>query len=287
MAPSLNLYKNLQTNLSNKRLEHAAYPKDLVIVAEGDSWFKYPLKKDILDYLKEDGFAIKDFSKAGDTLENMVFGSEYDASYVYKGPLSLQDTLNAITLHKPEFFLLSAGGNDIIGNNLVSFLRHKHVNPEQLINKTAFDDKIAQMRMTLDFYFKAVTAKSPNVKILMHGYDYPKVNGTSYDFWIFKVKGPWILPAMASKAIQDKLVQADIVKYFIDGYNQMLTDLSSVHENFYHIDLRGLFKEERHWDNEIHLNSVAYRRAANEFIKKMNEIKGFNPLEKFAANIIT
>ena len=106
MAQTLQQFKAQQTRISNRRLNTPTYPKDLTIVAEGDSWFDYPLKKDVIDYLIKRGYAIKKFSKAGDTLENMIYGSDYKKKgnlITHSGPKSLQKTLQAIRQCKPKF----------------------------------------------------------------------------------------------------------------------------------------------------------------------------------------
>ena len=41
MAQTLKQYKINQKKLSTKRLNTGDYPKELIIVAEGDSWFNY------------------------------------------------------------------------------------------------------------------------------------------------------------------------------------------------------------------------------------------------------
>jgi len=52
----------------------AAGDISLRFVAEGDSWFHYPiLLRDTLDWLSDD-YAIFDLAAAGDTLENMKRG---------------------------------------------------------------------------------------------------------------------------------------------------------------------------------------------------------------------
>ena len=141
MAQTLKQYKTQQKRISTVRLNSGTYPEELVIVAEGDSWFNYPLKKDIIDYLTEKGYAIKRFSKPGDTLENMIYGTGYvkkkDRVY-HSGALSLQETLNAVRTHKPKIVLFSGGGNDIVGSEIIAYLNHKLSMPDSLINKTIF-----------------------------------------------------------------------------------------------------------------------------------------------------
>lgn len=45
-----------------------------VIVAEGDSWFDYPLigKRDILDVLEDYGYQVESVADMGDTVESMA-----------------------------------------------------------------------------------------------------------------------------------------------------------------------------------------------------------------------
>ncbi len=50
------------------------------VVAEGDSWFDYLPGKDVLDNLRgTHGYKIYKFADGGDTLENMVYGTENHA----------------------------------------------------------------------------------------------------------------------------------------------------------------------------------------------------------------
>ena len=170
----------------------------MTIVAKGDSWFDYPFKKDVLDYLINMGYAIDKFAKAGDTLENMVYGTEYkkkgnDATN--PGPVSLHETLNSIRKNKPKIVLFSAGGNDIVGSEILGYLNHRNSKPKELLNKTIFKARLKEMEKAIEFFIQAVRNTSKGCNILMDGYDYPKINGKGYKFIFIKdVVGPWILP---------------------------------------------------------------------------------------------
>lgn len=53
-----------------------------LIVAEGDSWFDYPPGLDILDNLKRKyKYNIYKVAEAGDSLENMSFGTKIKRNY--------------------------------------------------------------------------------------------------------------------------------------------------------------------------------------------------------------
>lgn len=157
MTKSLKNYKSSQKRKSTKRLNDKTYPKDLILVAEGDSWFDYPLRRDVLDFLIADGYAIKRFSKYGDTLDNMVYGSGYDINkktgkITHKGPVSLHEVHNAVKELKPSFFLLSAGGNDIVGEEIVAYLNHRNSKPQNLLNRVIFKERLKRMSTAIEFY---------------------------------------------------------------------------------------------------------------------------------------
>jgi len=292
MAQSLQQFKHSQEVLSDKRLQSGQYPHELTIVAEGDSWFDYPLKKDIIDYLRQDGYAIQCFAKAGDTLENMVFGTEYrriarsSSDITHLGPISLQNTLNAIRTHKPQIVLLSTGGNDVVGSEMISYLNHKHSSPSSLVNKAIYREKLQQMRLAIEFFIRSVHSTHKDTHILMDGYDYAKVNGKGYSFIFKNIKGPWIQPAMGQKAITDPLDQTSIIRYLVDEFNEMLQDLSDQYPYFHHIDLRGTFPNDKDWDNEIHLNNPGFRKVATLYRKKIESVLGHDPVQVFRETIL-
>src|SRR5690606_13444516 len=75
---------------------------DKVILAEGDSWFEYPrFITDVIDHLnKRNDYAIKSIAYGGDWLSNILLENEY---------------IEELSLLKPDVFLISGGGNDIVG----------------------------------------------------------------------------------------------------------------------------------------------------------------------------
>jgi hypothetical protein len=92
------------------KLEPAAGDTSLRFVAEGDSWFHYPIVlRDTLDWLN-DSYAIFDLAAAGDTLQNMKRG--------------ISNIIDVIEREGSQGFLLSGGGNDLLeGNRLTLLLR--------------------------------------------------------------------------------------------------------------------------------------------------------------------
>ena len=78
-----------------------------IILAEGDSWFEFPVfVTDIIDWLtKNKNYAIFSFASAGDWLSNMINTKEY---------------IENLPIHTPDVFLISGGGNDLVGENRIT-----------------------------------------------------------------------------------------------------------------------------------------------------------------------
>ena len=287
-SQQLKQFKQEQVRLSKKRLK-TSYPRELTIVAEGDSWFAYPLRKDIIDYLIRKGYAIDKYAKAGDTLENMVYGTEIKrrGNKVWnEGAISLQKTLNSIRKHKPKIVLFSAGGNDIVGSEILGYLNHNVSNPDDLLNKDIFQARLKEMKTAIEFFIKSVRTTHVDCNILMDGYDYAKVNGKGYNFIFRNIRGPWLLPSFGMKGITQKEDHEEIIKYLVDEFNEMLIDLAAQYERFHHIDLRGKFPNDSQWDNEIHLKNSGYREIANIYHQKITEIINDDPVKTFRHLIV-
>jgi lysophospholipase L1-like esterase len=263
-------------NISAEMLYSPTTPREKKIVAEGDSWFAYPLSKDIIDHLRDKGYAIKKHSKAGDTLENMVYGTNHQIknnSATNEGPMSLNETLMSVKTHKPRFVLFSAGGNDIVGKEFEQYLNHKN-SGLTILKRTIFKENVHSfMKTAIIKFLKSVWDIDPDIDILMDGYDYAKPNGIQYQILSFGIAGPWLLPGFAKKNILNRtLEQEPIIKDLIDEYNSMLIEIEQKYPKFHHIDLRGKFPDESEWDNEIHLKSPGFGTVANLYDEKMNSI---------------
>ena len=80
------------------------YPKHKIVMVEGDSWFEYPVFiKDITDHLEKDpNLAIYSLAYGGDWISNMISTMRYEYEYMKI---------------KPDVFVISGGGNDIVGDS--------------------------------------------------------------------------------------------------------------------------------------------------------------------------
>jgi len=110
-----NCSRKRKLNVFNKKInsdfcDRHVHPQNRTVLVEGDSWFEYPVFiKDITDNLIEnDNFAIYSLASGGDWASNIISSGEYKDKYVK---------------FKPDVFLISGGGNDMLENKrLTNFI---------------------------------------------------------------------------------------------------------------------------------------------------------------------
>jgi hypothetical protein len=238
-----------------------------VLVAEGDSWFDYfPAGLDVISCLKKFfGYKIYNVSKAGDTLDNMAWGTQFDQRRWSRDRPPLEETLAAIERHRPSIVLLSGGGNDIAGDELLSFLNHKTSGLSALRQDyTDFMLKDYFLRI-FQHISHEIWKKDANIHIILHGYGYPIPDGRAVVRVLgFSFVGPWLRPALVAKGYEQRAEQQQITHKLIDDFNFMLEQFAASDSRLHYLDLRSLISDSD-WANELHLKNSAYRRVAGEF----------------------
>ncbi|MEL6672576.1 MAG: hypothetical protein AAFR61_10305 [Bacteroidota bacterium] len=329
-------------NAMNKGFRKPENPQNVVILAEGDSWFEFPrvsLKKirmpfikwdpvrDIVDQLmdvprlikgrksahnlnpKGREFAIKSLAAGGDWLSNMIHGAEYI------------EELRAVS---PDVFLFSGGGNDLLGDNrLAALVRDRNHegqlqidadklenNPDRYIrallakrltqrNRPHFErekylrglswlrkDFFQVLSLSMAQYFLLVSEitnldKYKNLLMITQGYDAPIPSNKKGPWWnplkwiVNKSldSGKWLYQPLMMKGVTDPEDQKAIIYTMIFEFNEMLIQLAEYQHfpNFFHIDCRGVGKEENAWFDEIHLKNSYNADIAYTFFKCIDE----------------
>jgi hypothetical protein len=226
------------------------------IVSEGDSWFQYPKfsvlgiglskdVKDIIDHLIDDSkFAIKSLDAGGDIIRSMYHGREY---------------IKEIADQNPKILLLSAGGNDFFEvfpkmlkenddpTNIEGWLSPNYITELQVLSK----------------YYEALLAevisKHPDIKIIIHGYDYimPKADGK------------WIGAPMVEVGINNADDRKKLIRFIMDEFNNYLMILASKQEfqnNVYYLNLRGTVPQDKnYWHDEIHPNNDGFKLIVEKY----------------------
>ncbi len=221
-------------------------PQLPTVVAEGDSWFLHPLITDTLDHLHEDHFNVRSMAAAGDTVENMLSGTDY---------VPVLRNLGA------RVFLFSGGGNDLLGNGRIAKVLHpnKDGHPvEDLVNQAAFGKLLARVLGTYQTMLDTLADNLPTVQVFAHGYDY-----------LAKIEsGPWIWPYLEKMGYTPDRAR-EAVAVLLDRFNADLAALASNNRNFTHVrtlnvvNLEGLNRGS--WFDAIHPKAAGYGRVADTF----------------------
>ncbi|MEE9170267.1 MAG: trypsin-like peptidase domain-containing protein [bacterium] len=255
--------------------QEAAAPGE-VLVAEGDSWFDYSFAGlDIIDCLRMFyNYRIHNVAEAGDILDNMAWGTEYDRNWRRKRP-PLEKTLAAVRKYRPRVVLLSGGGNDIAGIELLSFLNHKESGLDSPLRQPYTDFLLkTYFRKAYDKIIQSIWEIDDSIQIVTHGYGYGIPDGRAVIRIIgLSFIGPWLRPALTAKGYFQKKEREEIVHGLIDKFNEMLEDLAHNEKRIHYIDLRRVIKRSD-WENELHLRNSGYKRVAGKFDGVIRSILG-------------
>jgi lysophospholipase L1-like esterase len=225
------------------------------IVAEGDSWFQYPfILKDTIDQLSDlDNFeyAIFGLSEAGDLLANIVAEDELT---------------RAIKKENPDVFLISAGGNDMVGQNRIAKMVHSFEAKRDASDypNEQFKEFLEELTSLYRALFTRLLQQFPQLKIICHGYDNA-----------IPANGSWLGKPLMSKGIKAAALQKDIVAEMIRRFNEAIINLAKEFPGaVYHVDCRDVIGTKPKWHDELHPKDDGYFSIATLFDKTIKEALG-------------
>lgn len=262
-----------------------------IIVAEGDSWFQFPvLINETVDNLYND-YLIYSLGAAGDTANNMIYGDERDEQAEYM--IALRHLKNRGL--KISGFMFSAAGNDIIGQETKPGPDGKRkATLERLLREsphgTQPEDFIIEeeMRKRLDFLKKGyldvinrIHAEPglENLPIFIHGYDYvfPFKFGQQdqrkkqrYQ----KSANQWLGAPLDKFNILDLDMRRNVIKHMLDKLYDMMNALTAESgiNHVYVVDNRGAMPFISDWKDEIHGKNHGFARVAQRFRDTINPV---------------
>jgi lysophospholipase L1-like esterase len=249
-------------------------PPTGLIVAEGDSWFDYPLN-DVLSMLEDEhGFDVEAVAHKGDTVEDMAYGAgQFDDFVRLLEKLLRQERV-------PDAILLSGGGNDIAGDEFAILINHvlsglPPVNAD--IVRGVVD---VRLRNAYTFLISGLTETAQryldrHIPILLHGYDYAVPDGRGFlGGWAF-LPGPWLQPGLLQKGHQNPNTNKTIIRTLIDAFNVMLQHVSAMPQfgHVSYVDLRGTLSQgagyKADWANELHPSKEGFRAVAAKIAREI------------------
>jgi lysophospholipase L1-like esterase len=253
------------------------------IVIEGDSWYEHILIRDIVDWL----IHLSKFR-----IYTLAYGGDWLANYIKEGKY-----LKKLLREKPDVFLLSGGGNDLVGKDRLTklvvaqpveltesalsriqsglnqrpglsdgvkksiILGHQYLNDHFyiLMNVLAFEYAFILQSIKLEPSIK-------DIHIITHGYDLaiPSNNKGTLLRKLFK-NGQWLNDALHAAQITNDTNKKCIIWAMLFQFNEILKYFDELEPNFHYIDCLGLAKE-NDWEDELHLKSPVYQKIAEKII---------------------
>ena len=245
------------------------------LIAEGDSWFDYPLN-DVLSVLEDEhGYDVESVAHRGDRVEDMAFAPGQLLNFSRRlEKLLLRGTV-------PRAILLSGGGNDLAGAELAVLLNHA-ASPIGGLNDdivTGVIDKRAKIAYAT--IISAVSAIAQQhlgrpLPILIHGYAFPVPDGRGFIGGFGPLPGPWLEPGFRQKGFRDVPRNTAIMQTLVDRFNRMLQSVAALFAHVSYVDLRLTLRNDaqyrRDWANELHPTRSGFKLVAAKFAAALDAL---------------
>ena len=252
--------------LGARTLFQAQGKRTLRLLAEGDSWFDYPLP-----WPGGDGVISQLQTLLGYPIANMA---HYGLEVTQMMGLSLrQEIISRLSDPKIRYdaLLFSGGGNDLVGDRFCIWLKDSPpvVPPEQMLDDNAVNSALAVLEAEYRELVALRDKYSPQTVLFLHGYDFPPVTGKG----VCGV-GPWLKPSLDFVYNQlgvtnpNKDDEYAVVKNLLQRFGGMLSKLAGDPEveRVVVVPTQGtLTPNDADWQNEIHPSKAGFVKIAQRF----------------------
>jgi hypothetical protein len=288
IAHKLETQRNRSGN-KRRTARGAAPAMPLDFLAIGDSWFDYPLNDwghfaSNQAIIGEVGTQLQSMGNPPPTiLSHALYGLSTTEMLTYERQEQILGDLtdpsqwnNGVTA---DGILVSAGGDDVVGDSFAIYLDYK-IGGLDTVRFQGILDSVQASYLDL-FALRDIAAEQVNIDpkqmpIFGHCYDYPIPNGIPAGS-PFPISGPWLQPSLnfAGYNLSEGLA---IVQKAIDAFKQKLLDLANdtitlpgkTTNNFILISTTGTLTRNNSrpngWANELHPYTEGFTLLAAEFL---------------------
>jgi hypothetical protein len=236
------------------------FPKRLVLITEGDSWFSYPLNANIADYIE----MMSDLS-----MLRLEHNGDEAREILGQNSEQLKKLKYYLKNYPVEALLMSAGGNDLVAHELKKVLNARVAGAtwQSAIKlgalTTVLDDIVAAYARLLD----ARDALRPKCVVIAHSYCYFQPTGrrATGPFGLLHA-GPWMRPVLVAKGIDPVTEGPSLARYLVDELHARLQSLAAARPRFTVVDMRAALPvDDVHWADEIHPSGNGFRQLAEGY----------------------
>jgi hypothetical protein len=237
----------------------------LQILAEGDSWFDYPVPffgGGIIPRLENLlGVPILNLAKAGDEVRYMLGVEE-------RKVLTRQLTGGSPAGGPWDVLLFSGGGNDIVDNPMALWVREFEpaIPPAAHVHTARFNAALALVQAGYEDLIDLRNRLSPTTHLVFHGYDFAIPDGRGICGF-----GPWLKPTFDLRKFPARAPMEAVVKAMLQQFAAMLTSLAGPTVTF--VNTQGtLTAQPSSWHNELHPSRAGFQKFATAFQVKLKAL---------------
>lgn len=238
----------------------------LQVLAEGDSWFDYPVPLfggGVIPRLeKRLGLPILNLAKAGDETRFMLGVAQR---------LKLADLLRSGSPAGGawDVLLFSGGGNDIVDNPLALWLKDfdPALSPAEQLHGPRFAAALTLVRAAYEDLITLRDTHSPGTHLVFHCYDFALPDGRG-----ICNMGPWLKPAFDLRGFPDQASAWAVVKEMLGQFAAMLAKLGR-QSGVTVVNAQGtLAPVKAAWHNELHPAKDGFNQMADIFASTLRTL---------------
>jgi hypothetical protein len=252
---------------ANRAAAAAPGKRTLRILAEGDSWFDYPLPPSygvIWELQKLLGYPIANMAHAGEEVRQIL-------SLPSRKEIIAKLQNQAVRF---DALLLSGGGDDLVGDQLSIYLKMgPAVAGESMLNDAAVSAVLSLLEAEFREIVEIRNKYSEGTALFVNCYDYPLVDGRGVCF-----QGPWLKPALdyafdpAGAAKPDQSQEEQTVKELLADFAAMLRKIAGDSQDFIVVPTQGtLDHSTADWANELHPTPSGFAKIARKFFVELSQ----------------
>ncbi len=266
--------------MNKEELQKKSSRGTVLLAAEGDSWFEFPLRSHILRELGRLGYAVREVADHSHTLEFMATSPHQQAEF--------SEMINRLGSRKtkPTAILLSGGGNDFV--DYLPSLLNRYDPRGPILNASEVDDfAVNHLRKNYVKWLNFITKTCDDsfqdgrrIPILIHGYAYAVPDGRGIPFY-----GHWLRKEFRAKGHRSLAQNTQTMATLVDKFNDVLSGLPGEKDfnHVHYVNLRntlsndlgkenGKRKYKEDWGDELHPTNEGFAKVAAEFARVIDAL---------------